>query len=534
MNSALVNAQSLTKDAGGNTQSRGLFSSSSGGSSKSNDFVSLISQLPGIGDGLAREAKDLQQSSAAQQQENARSAQTSRSAFGSSDNANVVPGMSPDFDPVKTAGRIYPILQFRDKIVKSINRFIAKVPGLEKLMERISETLTAFIMGLLAPFIQPIVQQLSKSLKTGSSGLLGASSKTQFEPWDNPRCDDPTHSMLSKDVREPLTLKFWTMLDLFPDPISSADSWSQHFTNILNSCAGRVATTILQYCVPRILFAWENPGVPVSEVTDDILRALHHPVMRDEKLEIHRNMFNTVREWADKHPRRHQLNNILSSGSVKNHKNHVLNQEQHSDKDRTKGAAHSCGTGLGHSKTKNGLWSQIKTRDLNAMEGQDNKPINSAPASGAGNGREFGYKENQDQSHIYKGSSTGAAADYYGGSGSGPTSSSGQSPMPPQPSYGQPPPQHGYGRPPPQPSYGGPPPPQPGYGGPPPPGHWGGPPPPGPYSGPPGPPGPGYGQPPPQSQYPPGPYGQGPPPPGYQQGPPPPGWGGGYPGQRRY
>ena len=111
---------------------------------------------------------------------------------------------------------------FRDKIVKSINNMIAKIPGLEKLLEHISETLTAFVLGLLAPFIRPIINQVTKVLKEGSSGVISASAKSQLEPWTDPRCDNPTHSMLSKD----------------------------HFTNILNSCAGRVAATVLQYVVP--------------------------------------------------------------------------------------------------------------------------------------------------------------------------------------------------------------------------------------------------------------------------------------------
>ena len=155
---------------------------------------------------------------AQQEQENARNGL----GDGTRDNANVVPGMSPNFDPVKVAKQIYPILVFRDKIVKSINNMISKIPGLEKLLEHISETLTAFVLGLLAPFIRPIINQVTKVLKDGSSGVISASAKSQLEPWTDPRCDNPTHSMLSKD----------------------------HFTNILNSCAGRVAATVLQYVVP--------------------------------------------------------------------------------------------------------------------------------------------------------------------------------------------------------------------------------------------------------------------------------------------
>jgi hypothetical protein len=52
--------------------------------------------------------------------------------------------------------------------------------------------------------------------------LTLSSANQQFEPWDDPHCTNPTHSMLSKD----------------------------HFSNKLNGVAGRVATTILQYAAP--------------------------------------------------------------------------------------------------------------------------------------------------------------------------------------------------------------------------------------------------------------------------------------------
>lgn len=218
MNVALKNAEQITKNAGvsGGSSDRGLFGLSLGGGSGGSDFISLIGKLPGIGGGFAQQASSLKAASAAQEQKNAMAQNTTRS------NVNTVPGMSPDFDPVKVAGQIYPILEFRDKIVKSINSMISKVPGLEKLLNKISETLTAFILGLLAPFVRPIIEQVSKVLKDGSSTVINASAHSQLEPWKNPNCSDPTHSMLSKD----------------------------HFTNILNSCAGRVAATVVQYVVP--------------------------------------------------------------------------------------------------------------------------------------------------------------------------------------------------------------------------------------------------------------------------------------------
>ncbi|MDA4131964.1 MAG: Het-C domain-containing protein [Thaumarchaeota archaeon] len=200
---------------GGGDRSRGLFGPSS---STGQDFISLISQVPGIGGEFAGQARSLQAASEVQEMENERGRDLDRAGT----NVNVVPGMSENFDPVKVARQIYPILEFRDRIVKAINRVIEKIPGLEDLIENISETLTAFVLGLLAPFIRPIINQVSEALKDGSSGVIGASAASQFGPWDDPRCSNPTHSMLSKD----------------------------HFTNILNSCAGRVAATVLQYVVP--------------------------------------------------------------------------------------------------------------------------------------------------------------------------------------------------------------------------------------------------------------------------------------------
>ncbi|KAG6021722.1 hypothetical protein E4U19_005493 [Claviceps sp. Clav32 group G5] len=320
---------------------RGFFDGSG-----STDFISLLSKLPDMGNGFAAEARELKAASDAQERENQQNQQNSRSRA-HAENTNLVPGMSPDFDPVKIARRIYPILMFRDKIVKAISRGIAKVPGLEKLLEHISETLTAFVLGLLAPFIRPIINSVTKVLKDGSSGVITASSKSQLEPWENDRCSDPTHSMLSKD----------------------------HFTNVLNSCAGRVAGTILQYAVPRVLFAWENPNVPVDEVVNDVIRAFHHPALRHENIEIQRDMFNTVRKWAEEHPRRHELDHVLSSASVKKGKNHILSQSASKAGAGTHGG-HSHGafdslSQLGHGKVSGSLWSQVKTRDLDSLSGND-------------------------------------------------------------------------------------------------------------------------------------------------------------------
>lgn len=215
---ALKNSEQSSGPSGGSS-SRGFGGSFGDGVT---DFISLVGQLPGIGGGMASEARNLKRMAEDQERQNERE----ESYSGTRANVNIVPGMSENFDPVKVSRQIYPILEFRDKIVKSINRGIAKIPGLEKLLEHISETLTAFVLGLLAPFIRPIINAVTKVLKDGSSGVISASAQSQLEPWKNPNCTDPTHSMLSKD----------------------------HFTNVLNPCAGRIAAAILQYVTPYVYF----------------------------------------------------------------------------------------------------------------------------------------------------------------------------------------------------------------------------------------------------------------------------------------
>jgi hypothetical protein len=431
--------------------SRGLFEKIeklAGGGSGGTDFISLLGQLPGTGNGLASEANRLKRMSENQQEQNDSHAYSSSRGETSRANPNQVPGMSESFDPVKTSKQIYPILEFRDKIVKSINNTISKIPGLEKLLDRIGETLTAFIMGLLAPFIRPIIKQVTKVLKDGSSGVISASAHSQLEPWKNPYCTDPTHSMLSKD----------------------------HFTNVLNSCAGRVAATILKYVVPRILYAWDHTQVPVDEVVDDILRAFHHPAIRDERVEIQKDMFNTVRKWVDEYPRRHDLNNILGSDSVRTGKNHILSGH------KSEGHGHSHGSGLfdqlGHGQPSGSLWSQVKARDLDSMGVGDGsgglRPdyASSRPQSSGSTGRpvpspKFGYA----QAHPPRG---GEAEGYYNDApypdyqphSQGPYSHGGYQGHHDPYQQGPPPAQAGYyGTPQPGPypgsEYGGPPPPNP-------------------------------------------------------------------------
>lgn len=95
-----------------------------------------------------------------------------------------------------------------------------------------------------------------------------------------------------------------------------------HFSNILNEPAGQVASTVLQYVAPRIIYAWEHPDIPIDQVLNDIIRVFHHPALRDHHCQLHNDMFAVVERWAHAQPNRGAaINDILSSEGVKSGKN---------------------------------------------------------------------------------------------------------------------------------------------------------------------------------------------------------------------
>lgn len=289
-----------------------------------NALTGLLGKIPGTRD-LVNEAEQLKRQSEAQEvtnrsrgshmgyvdrgfdgHEQSRAPGSNQAPVAGAAPSAGLQGM-PDFSPQETVAKIYPILAFRDKVVRKLNSIIEKIPGLEAIIDKISETLTVFIMSLLAPFVRPLINAASKSLQTGSAGVIDASGKHQYEPWTDPHCTDPTHSLLSKD----------------------------HFANVLNEPAGQVASAILKYVAPRVLYAWQHIEVPEQEVLEDCMNIFHHPALRNMHNEAHRTMFEAVQNWAHSRPDRgHNLNDILSAEGVRSGRN-------------TGGVPHSHGGGHG-------------------------------------------------------------------------------------------------------------------------------------------------------------------------------------------
>ncbi|KAF8542735.1 heterokaryon incompatibility Het-C [Trichophaea hybrida] len=242
------------------------------------------------------------------------------------------------YNPMETIKQIYPILLFRDNIMRAIEAAIEKVPGLTALVEKISDTMSIFVFSLLAPFIRPLIARASLELKEGSGAVIDSSAKHQFEPWTDPFCSDPTHSLLSKD----------------------------HFSNKLNTPAGEVASTVLTYVVPRVLHAWEDPNFPLDVVLNDVCRVFHHPALRDPNCDIQAGMFNRVVVWTERlSDRGASLNDVLSAAGVRAGKNHT-------------GGIFGGGCGGGHSKLSGGEWSkkEKRTKEVKGGKKKDDGTIN--------------------------------------------------------------------------------------------------------------------------------------------------------------
>lgn len=240
-----------------------------------------------------------------------------------------------------------------------------------------------FVMALIAPFIQPIIKAVSASLKTGNNAVIQSSAKSQYEVWNDPRSSDPTHSMLSKD----------------------------HFSNILNEPAGRVASEVLQYVAPRVVYGWENPDVPISEILNDVVRAFHHPALRDNNIEIQRKMYSAVESWVQTR-QGPNLNQVLGSASVKAGNNHI-GSDNHSH-----GSYFSSGKpGAGsHSKVSGSPFDMFaKKRELgfaddagaagggNSWQGQQSDPTAYSMSTSYQSGYQDGYNPHDQQQQQYGG-----------------------------------------------------------------------------------------------------------------------------------
>ncbi|KAI5843816.1 NIMA-interacting protein tinc [Morchella snyderi] len=218
---------------------------------------------------------------------------------------------------------IYPFLEWHDKIMMAINKALESIPGLTAIVEKLSEAVSIFVFSLIAPFLMPILHQVKMELSTGSGEVIGSSKNLQFIVFHDHDSSNPTHSMLSKD----------------------------HFTNCLNEPAGKIASEVIKYVVPKLMDAWDDEYMDIEPLLNDIVGVFHHPAFAhggDGRggIEGRQRMFNVVQQWwGDKSEDERQfLRYCLSREGVQQGKNHKEGQHD---------SGHGCGAPIHRVKPKN-------------------------------------------------------------------------------------------------------------------------------------------------------------------------------------
>lgn len=212
--------------------------------------------------------------------------------------------------------QIYPVLEWHDGLIKAINQAIEKIPVLPDLVEQLQDQMNLFVFSILAPYVLPIIKQVKVELQTGSSEIIQSSRDQQHIVFNDDDASDPTHSMLSKD----------------------------HFSNILNEPAGRVASQIVKWTVPQLMECWDNEDIDIRRTLDRIIGGVfHHPAHReygrDGSADIRGIMFGTVEDWwsSKSDIERDSLRGQLSRQGVLEGKNH---------KEGVHDSGHGCGKPL--------------------------------------------------------------------------------------------------------------------------------------------------------------------------------------------
>ncbi|GJN89194.1 hypothetical protein Rhopal_002172-T1 [Rhodotorula paludigena] len=254
-----------------------------GGSSTSDTLRKMLFDLPGgSGTELSREMRDVEDI-------------RTRASNGSMN----------EMSPQELHATLWKVLTFRDNVVKGIERTIEKIPGLSSLVEKLTNTVNAFVFTTIEPMIKPIMGQATTVLSQGSAAVID--NPEQYEVFTNPHASDPSHSFLSKD----------------------------HFALILNEPAGQIAIIILSYTVKLIVKAWEDSSQDPREVARQVLTAFHHPFFYDDSSPIQREMGAYLKSWIDgqSHADKQFILNGLTKDAVRNHKNrrkgHEADQEGH-------------------------------------------------------------------------------------------------------------------------------------------------------------------------------------------------------------
>ncbi|KAH0581396.1 hypothetical protein H2248_012481 [Termitomyces sp. 'cryptogamus'] len=197
-----------------------------------------------------------------------------------------------EMSPQELHSVLWQVLTFRDSVMKKIEKTIEKIPGLNSLIEKITDSISVFVFTTLEPFLKPILKTSTSALSEISGEVIN--SHDQYEVFNDPRASDPTHSFLSKD----------------------------HFNLILNEPAGRVARVVVKNAVGHIQKAWDDNSVNVHSLTEEVLQAMFHPNFHNPNSKVQREMLQEMNNWVnDLGKKKERIIRRLTKEAVRNHEN---------------------------------------------------------------------------------------------------------------------------------------------------------------------------------------------------------------------
>ncbi|KAE9406188.1 Het-C-domain-containing protein [Gymnopus androsaceus JB14] len=183
-----------------------------------------------------------------------------------------------DMNPQELHAVIWQVLTFRDSVMKKVEKTIERIPGLEKIVEKISNSISVFIF--------------TTGLQSVSGEVIDK--QDQYEVFNDPRAVNPTHSFLSKD----------------------------HFNLILNEPAGHLARIIVIHTVTLIVKAWDDTSVNVHQLTEEVVSCLFHPDFPNRSSKIQAEMLQYMQTWVQQlGSNQHATLSRLTKNAVRNHEN---------------------------------------------------------------------------------------------------------------------------------------------------------------------------------------------------------------------
>ncbi|QRW12015.1 heterokaryon incompatibility protein Het-C protein [Ceratobasidium sp. AG-Ba] len=174
-----------------------------------------------------------------------------------------------DVAPEDVQRQFLEILKWHDQVMHDITKTIQNIPGLESLLEDLTNAMNAYVYTTLEPWLTPILQQATGALQEGSAAVIDTDD--QYEVFNNPDASDPSHSLLSKD----------------------------HFGLILNEPAGKVALVVVKHTVELIVQAWYDESKDVGQTINQVMEAFHHPFYATGNSQVQNNMAEELKRWFD-------------------------------------------------------------------------------------------------------------------------------------------------------------------------------------------------------------------------------------------